>query len=164
MIQNKAVYNFAEERLESGGWVPNGNTGQMELGGYGSGVGLVHYQNHTYVLTANHVVEPMEENITLMHRSMLLRRILTRAYEDTGIITSYERDEENNMNFKTVPLELVAARPEYDLALVRTPERTELNTVNRLGSVSEGDIVFGVGFRILPATTGIASSFSKSSL
>ncbi len=151
MVRNNAVYDFVEQAMTpEGTWAPNGKKGQMTLVSYGSGVGLAHEQNSTYVLTAKHVVDPREEHMTLQHMTLPLRRVLVRSHEELGMVTRYWYDA-GELQFDVLPLEVVATS-QYDLALVRTQERAQLNTVSRLGQVHDGDIIYGVGYKILQPT------------
>ncbi len=150
MIRKNVVYKYVEEQLgPDGQWIPNGNTGVLPAGGYGSGVCLAQSPEGTYILTANHVVDPMEDTITLINPFDNLRRILTKVSEETGIVTSYSYDAEHNLTFETVSAEVLATSNQ-DLALVRTSTPVSLREVNMVGAVSEGDAVFGIGYRVLP--------------
>lgn len=150
MIRKEAVYSYIEEEIGlDGDWHPNGNAGTMPMGGYGSGVALAHRPEGTYILTANHVVSEIEQEITLINPFSGLRRRCTKLSEETSVVTSYSYDNERHLTFETVPAELIASN-NHDLALIRTP-RLSIRTANRIGSVTEGDAVFGIGYRILPA-------------
>ncbi|MBI4016861.1 MAG: trypsin-like peptidase domain-containing protein [Candidatus Aenigmarchaeota archaeon] len=159
MIMQTVQYEYVEETIgPDGRWVQNGQKGVMLFESYGSGVCLAQSAEGAYILTANHVVAPMEQTQTLPDLTGAMRRILTKISENTGIVISYSHDAEHNLIFETVPAEILASN-EHDIALVRTStpvaihmggRQFTLRTVNRTGSVSEGDTVFGIGYRILP--------------